>query len=98
MTFRDLSEGRLISERDIGDSVCCDYCSKEYRGDATTGGFLFGSYAACPACAPDMLRRIQNYGEERYIKARCPPELSFHDWVMLLRGGNNKIQLRELKP
>jgi hypothetical protein len=89
--------GRILSERDIGDSVCCDYCSKEYRGDNTHGGFLFGSYATCPDCAPEMEKRIKSYGEERFIKARCPPELSFHDWVMTLRGGNNKITTRELK-
>lgn len=98
MTFRDLSEGRLISERDIGDSVCCDYCSKEWRGDETSGGFLFGSYATCPDCAPDMEKRIKGYGEEHLIKARCPPAISFHAFVMALRNGNNKITVRALKP
>jgi hypothetical protein len=89
--------GRILSERDIGDSVVCDYCSKEYRGDGASGGFLFGSYAVCPDCAPGSLLSIQAYGEERFIKARCPPEMSFHDWVMALRDGNNKITIRELK-
>lgn len=89
--------GRIISERDIGDSVVCDYCSQQYRGDSTSGGFLFGSYAVCPTCAPREIAAIRHFGEEHFIKAHCPPEMSFHDWVMQLRDGNNKITIWEMK-
>ena len=75
-----------IIKIDIGDNVKCDYCDKNYIDSNETGGFLFGSYATCPDCAPSMLERIKGYGEEHHIKAFCPPYLSFRDWVYTLRG------------
>jgi hypothetical protein len=82
---------RIIDQVDVGDSVCCDYCNEEFKGNPASGGFLFGSYACCPTCEPRMLARIKKAGEERFIKERCPPGMSFHSWVMELRGGNNTI-------
>ncbi len=84
---------RLISETDIGDSVKCDWCNRQYRGDPTSGGFLFQSKATCPACAPAMERDAIRLGERHFITARCPGHLSFHAWVMQLRGGNNRVQI-----
>ena len=87
---------RLISETDIGDSVVCDWCSTEYRGSTATGGFMFRSYATCPKCAADMEAKAIKLGEKHFIGARCPPDMTFHAWVMQLRGGNNKIRLVSL--
>jgi hypothetical protein len=76
---------KIIDQVDIGDSVLCDFCSKEYKGNPVSGGVLFGSYAVCPTCEPKTRK------EPEHIKARCPPYMSFHSWVMELRGGDNTI-------
>lgn len=78
---------------DIGDSVCCDLCNQEWRGIATSGGYLFGSYAVCPDCAHDFLATIDESHERHLIRAWCPPTSSFHAWVMGLRGGDNSIKI-----
>lgn len=82
---------RIVSKIDIGDSVCCDGCNKEWRGIETTGGFLFGSYAYCPDCVPRMMRIIREVNEEHLIREHCPEGMSYHAWVMRLRDGNNTI-------
>jgi hypothetical protein len=79
---------------DIGDTVVCDWCNADYTESDESGGFLFGSHAVCPKCAPDGRERIKGYGEERDIVAECPPELSFKAWVLQLRGGDNTIRIQ----
>lgn len=79
---------------DIGDKVICDQCSKDYTESDASGGFLFGSHAVCPECAPAMLENIRKYGEERYIRGTCPEGMSFKDWVLQLRGGDNTIRIQ----
>ena len=78
---------------DVGDSVQCDICFEEYRERDNQGGFLVGSYSLCPKCAPRIIERIKANGEERAIRARCPAGMSFHAWVMSLRGGDNTIKI-----
>ncbi len=83
-----------ITVIECGDKVLCDFCGEEYNAqNKTTGGFLFDSNAVCPACAPDSLKRIIGYHEKDHIKSYCPTGMSFHDWVMQLRGGNNTIKV-----
>lgn len=77
---------------DNKDRVICDVCNKEFTdADTESGGFLFGSsYAYCPACATECLPVIEGYRETHFIKAWCPPELSYRRWVLdVLRQGNN---------
>ena len=76
---------------DAGNSVCCDFCGKEYEGSDTSGGFLFVSRAVCPECAPKLEADAKLYGETHLIRSRCPEGVSFHDWVMKLRRGNNTV-------
>ena len=38
------------------------------------------------------------YEETEHIRARCPPGMTFHAWIMELRGGNNTIRTYELIP
>lgn len=79
---------------DTGTRVECDVCSQEFLpGDKRSGGFLFGSYAYCPDCAVRSVERIRSYNEERYIKAHCPPGMSFYDWCWQLRQGDNTIKI-----
>ncbi len=100
--FEPLLSGESESV-DIGRRVFCDICNKEWTDDCTHGGFLFCSKAVCPACAERELASIRSYGEEHYIKARCPEDMSFADWCRWLRGGDNTIRitkgsLQDLKP
>lgn len=88
-----LALGRPIQVIDIGDSVVCDDCSTEFRGSDATGGLLVQSKAICPVCAPKWLTSLAEYDEMHLLRARCPSALSFHDWVMHLRGGDNSIKV-----
>lgn len=82
---------------DIGLSVECDMCGKVYRLedgtilDATLGGLLFGSKGVGPCCADRIQRSAAQYGETGYIHARCPENVSFAEWCITLRDGNNTV-------
>lgn len=76
---------------DLGDLVTCDLCDLDWTTSSETGGAVFQSKAICPRCAPRFLRRVAFAGEERYIRARCPPGQSFADFVRAYRGDNNSI-------
>lgn len=77
---------------DLGNSVYCDACGEDYTESKQSGGFLFGSKAYCPKCATESLPKIKYYNEEAYIKAYCPEDLSFAEFVLKLRDGNNLVQ------
>ena len=78
---------------EVGTKVNCDVCNEEYDNKPDSGGFLFGSNAYCPKCAEQYLPSIQKEGEENMITARCPEGMSFYDWVLSLRGGDNTIKI-----
>lgn len=78
---------------DVGTQVICDVCGRDWSFENKSGGFLFGSYVYCPDCAEKGLKDIKKYHEEWNIKAFCPPNLSFWNWVVKLRNGNNTITL-----
>lgn len=79
---------------EIGDTVFCDVCDKDYtNNDSATGGFIFGSKAYCPKCAEEKLPAIKGYGEEHYIKVYCPEGMSFKEFVLKIRNGNNQIKI-----
>lgn len=82
-----------IDIREVGPIVVCDCCGEDWTNRTESGGFLFGSNAYCPTCAPVRLVKIKGYKEERYIKAYCPSGMSFKDWVLKLRGGDNTIKI-----
>ena len=86
-----------ITEIDIGNSVVCDVCNGDFTDSDESGGFLFGSNAYCPKCAEKNLPIIKGYGEERYIKAFCPENISFKDFVIGIRAGQNKITITTWK-
>lgn len=76
---------------DVGDTVLCDGCSTDLTNDPRSGGFLFGSYAYGPCCADEMMANVRRYGEESYIRAVCPDDMSHAEWARRIRGGNNQI-------
>jgi len=70
---------------DGGDVVLCDLCNKDYSNSEVSGGFLFQSKAVCPDCAERFMKGVKKYGEERFIKATCPEDMSFYNWIMSFR-------------
>lgn len=77
----------------LGETVVCDACNEDYSVRPDQGGFIFGSYAYCPACAADALPRIEGYGETYMIRARCPEGKTFADFVREYRGPDAAIQI-----
>lgn len=82
--------GELIP---VGRAVICDVCSEDWTERKESGGFLFGSYAYCPDCAPRGLKDIKKYKEERYIHAFCPAGESYADFVRRMRGPDAGIKV-----
>ena len=70
---------------DIGETVLCDLCNDEYSESDEQGGVLLGSSVACPTCVKKF--NITEHDGE------CPKGLSFKEWVLKLRNGNNKISV-----
>ena len=83
----------MIEIHDIGNHVECDGCSKDFSASDECGGILFGSSGFGPCCEERTLKYIRKYNEEIYIKGRCPPGMSFRDWILRLRNGNNTITI-----
>jgi len=82
-----------IEIREVGEAVNCDACGDDYTDSNESGGFLFESYAYCPKCARNNIERIRRYREEKYIRSYCPPGMSFKDWCLQLRNGDNTIKV-----
>lgn len=78
---------------EIGNQVNCDVCNADFTDSNDSGGFLFETFAYCPKCASERLAKIQAFGEEKYIKAYCPAGMSFREWVLKLRKGDNTIKV-----
>jgi hypothetical protein len=75
----------------LGLDVVCDICDGDWTGSPQSGGLLFGSYAICPDCQDEQLRKIKGFGEEEHIRGFCPPQLSFADFVVTMRGPDASI-------
>lgn len=82
-----------VQEFDIGNTVVCDLCNADYTNSDDKGGFLFMSKGVCPKCAPRFEAEAKKYNEEGFIKARAKPEQTFRDFILELRGGNNKVTI-----
>jgi hypothetical protein len=78
---------------DLGDTVVCDTCNKDYTFSEDIGGILFGSNACCPTCTERMMPDIIRYGEESYTKAKAGPNESFRGFVLRHRNGDNTIRI-----
>ncbi len=66
---------------DPGDSVFCDLCNADKTDCPQSGGFMFQSKAICPDCCDAFEKTAKQYNELHFIRARCPPNKSFADWV-----------------
>jgi len=82
---------------DIGNTVICDICNKDYTESDESGGFIFGSKAYCPECNDRGMRKIISYKEEHFIQAICSEGQSFRAFVLEARGGNNTIRITTMK-
>ena len=82
-----------VQQIDLGNQVFCDYCGDDYTSRDETGGILFGSHACCPPCAKEVERDAIKFGEQQFIRDRCPDGVKFCDWVLWLRGGDNTVTI-----
>lgn len=82
-----------IEIREVGEQVVCDACGDDYSDSDESGGFLFGSYAYCPKCARERIESIRRYGEEKFIISHCPEGMSYREWVLALREGDNTVKI-----
>ena len=76
-----------ILNQNFGDLVLCDMCNADWTERTESGGFVFGSKGVCPDCAPKTMKSIHRYEEEAYIKANCPIDRSFAEFIREFRGG-----------
>lgn len=86
---------RLKDTIDVGLSVVCDLCGEDFTNRDDVGGFLLGSNAVCPKCAPTVRADLVKYNELRFVKRSCPDGVPFREWVLRLRGGDNTIKFYE---
>ena len=77
----------------VGSTVLCDACDTDLTSDPRSGGFIFGSYGYGPCCAAERLESIKGYGEQSFIRARCPEGMSFADWIRFMRGPSAAITI-----
>lgn len=82
-----------VTEIDVGNHVECDLCCKDFTNLDTPGGFLFSSKGVGPCCAEKFEADVRRFKEEDAITDRCPPGMAFRDWILNLRGGDNKIRV-----
>jgi hypothetical protein len=80
-------------EFDIGNTVICDICDKDYTHSNACGGFLFQSKGVCPDCAPRFLASVKRYGEMHFIRATAQDDELFREFILRERGGNNKVTI-----
>lgn len=74
-------DGVKVMTIDPGNTVLCDTCNRNMTNDTKSGGFLFMSHAVCPYCCGDFEETAKKYNETRFIRARCPENMSFANWV-----------------
>lgn len=77
---------KQIFEENLGRTVLCDLCNEDFTDSAAAGGFIFGSKAVCPVCAPKMMADVERYSEQSFIKAVNNDQLPFADFVRHFRG------------
>lgn len=82
----------------VGGNVWCDWCDADWTARTESGGLLFQSKATCPDCVPRIEASARGYGEERFIRARCPEGMSFADWVRGMRGPGAAIKITNGRP
>lgn len=87
----------VIAKIDIGDIVICDSCSEDYTDSQEQGGFLFLSRGICPKCAVETYRQIKKFKETGYIRSVCPTGMSFKDFILGIRNGDNKIIIKSIE-
>ena len=76
---------------DIGETVVCDLCNKDYTNSEAQGGLLFVSKGVCPDCIPRLVADAEKYGETEFIRERARPGETFKAFCLRMRGGNNTI-------
>jgi len=87
---------KLANSFNIGNQVVCDMCDEDFTGSNAKGGILFGGRACCPKCALRIEASARKYGEFDHIKARCPAGVTFYNWCLSLRNGDNEVRIYKI--
>ena len=83
-----------VEEFDLGNSVICDACGKDYTTSDAVGGLMFGSHCRCPeCCGEDFFDRVWKYNEAGYIRARAAAGEKFRDFALRMRARNNRVRI-----
>lgn len=80
----------------VGATVLCDIDDTDLTADPRSGGFMFGTYGVGPCCAGEYEAKVRGYGEEHFIRARCPAGMSFADWIRSMRPADAAITIEGL--
>lgn len=94
----DAADQGVASVIPVGRKVLCDFCDTDLTDGPRTGGFLFESKGVGPCCAQQREASIRGYGEEKFIRARCPAGTSFADWIRAMRGPDAAIRVTPGRP
>lgn len=70
-----------FTAEELGDTVVCDDCCRDFTEDKTIGGIYFAGRAIGPCCAEKWLKSIKEHNEEQFIRGVCPQDMSFAEWV-----------------
>jgi hypothetical protein len=78
--------GFQIIKIDPGPNVNCDMCNEDYMNSEEKGGFMFGTNAVCPKCAPKLEKDAFRFGETKYITERARKDETYRDFVYRMRA------------
>ena len=68
-----------------GRHVLCDLCNQNFSDRPELGGMIVGGYAVCPLCAPSFEQELSRQNATYMIRARCPANTSFADFIRAYR-------------
>lgn len=96
MFKKDSGKEPEVQTFEIGDTVICDWCGKDYTNPPESekcGGLMFGSKACCPECVPRVIKGAKEYNEESYITEYCPEGMPFKEWIIKRSGGKRTLKV-----
>ena len=92
----DKAYANLETPIPIGEAVFCDFCGNDYTNSPEKGGLMFGSYATCPKCEPEIRADAKQFEEEDHITATPHEGESFADFIRRYRGPDAFIRVSNL--
>lgn len=73
--------------------VVCDLCNEDHTNKDEIGGMLLGSKGICPTCTKRMMPNLEKDDEANYVKDIAKEEESFRQFILRIRGNNDKVMI-----